>query len=431
MAGDRLFVGGQFSRVGGVDLTAGGRRRHHGCGGPGCGLRLRGKAERRQQPHPAHGCARKRAVQVRVGRRRRADPANPRAPRQPGASAGARRDHDPNGPRHAAEGPRASIPASSRSSGCRCPPAETALRVVELLATGTSGGAQEHVSTWSPGSIRCATTYPCCRCRTGPPSAGSSRRASRSASSTTCRRRGDRGGRRAPRGRQGGRRPQPHVPRRGHRHAGGVVARRDGPPPAAGRRDGPLVSRVRSDEDRELVRRLTPKMDHLIAVSRAIVRKIEDEGRVGAPISLIYNGVDLDPLRPSPRSCCTLQRRVPDRAGRAARRGRRAARAGEGPPDAARGVARVLAAVPDAHLLIVGEGSRREALEAQARRSGCGSAALRSVTSPAAATTSRPSPPPSTSPCCRATARRRASRSSRPWRSRARSSPPPSAGSPR
>jgi len=34
-------------------------------------------------------------------------------------------------------------------------------------------------------------------------------------------------------------------------------------------------SRIRSDEDRALLRRLTPKMDHLIAVSRAIVRKIE------------------------------------------------------------------------------------------------------------------------------------------------------------
>ncbi len=31
-------------------------------------------------------------------------------------------------------------------------------------------------------------------------------------------------------------------------------------------------SRVRSDEDRDLVRRLTPRMDHVIAVSRAFVR---------------------------------------------------------------------------------------------------------------------------------------------------------------
>ena len=37
-------------------------------------------------------------------------------------------------------------------------------------------------------------------------------------------------------------------------------------------------SRVRSDEDRELLRRLTPTMDRLIAVSRAIVDKIEARG---------------------------------------------------------------------------------------------------------------------------------------------------------
>jgi len=67
---------------------------------------------------------------------------------------------------------------------------------------------------------------------------------------------------------------------------------------AAGRRRPFVVgtvhsSRVRSEEDRALVRALTPRMDHLVAVSRAIVRKIEDEGRTDAPISLIYNGVDL------------------------------------------------------------------------------------------------------------------------------------------
>ena len=80
----------------------------------------------------------------------------------------------------------------------------------------------------------------------------------------------------------------------------------------AGRRR-PLVvgtvhsSRVRSDVDRDLVRRLTPRMDHLVAVSRAIVRKLEDEGRVGAPISLIYNGIDLARYE-APEVCCTLQR---------------------------------------------------------------------------------------------------------------------------
>src|SRR5207244_2655993 len=76
---------------------------------------------------------------------------------------------------------------------------------------------------------------------------------------------------------------------------------------AAGRRRPFVVgtvhsSRIRSEKDRDLLRRLTPRMDHLVAVSRAIVRKLADEGRVGAPISLIYNGVDL--ARYSEQAAC-------------------------------------------------------------------------------------------------------------------------------
>ena len=124
-------------------------------------------------------------------------------------------------------------------------------------------------------------------------------------------------------------------------------------------------SRVRSDEDRELVRRLTPKMDHLVAVSRAIVRKLEDEGRVGAPISLVYNGVDLARYD-EPRSCCTLHGEFPipvdaPIVGVVAR-----LEPEKGHPTLLDAWPAVLAAVPDAHLLIVGEGSQREALEAQA-----------------------------------------------------------------
>src|SRR5258706_12832533 len=64
-------------------------------------------------------------------------------------------------------------------------------------------------------------------------------------------------------------------------------------------------SRVRSHEDRELLRHLTPEMDQLIAVSRSIERKIADEHRTGAPVRLIYKGADLqryDHQRPY----CTL-----------------------------------------------------------------------------------------------------------------------------
>jgi glycosyltransferase involved in cell wall biosynthesis len=124
-------------------------------------------------------------------------------------------------------------------------------------------------------------------------------------------------------------------------------------------------SRVRSEADRALMRRLTPHMDRLIAVSKAIVAKIEAEGRTGAPVEMIYNGVDLDRYSET-EACCTL----PEEYGFA-----------EGTPlvgvvarlEPEKGHAtlldawpKVLAKVPNARLLIVGEGSQRELLEAQA-----------------------------------------------------------------
>ena len=124
-------------------------------------------------------------------------------------------------------------------------------------------------------------------------------------------------------------------------------------------------SRIRSEEDRDLIRRLTPRMDHLVAVSRAIVRKLEDEGRVGAPISLIYNGVDL--ARYSEQGACpTLlsEYLIPAGApivGVVAR-----LEAEKGHPTLLEAWPAVLGAAPDAHLLVVGEGSQRELLEAQA-----------------------------------------------------------------
>jgi glycosyltransferase involved in cell wall biosynthesis len=123
-------------------------------------------------------------------------------------------------------------------------------------------------------------------------------------------------------------------------------------------------SRIRTDEDRALVRRLTPRMDHLIGVSTSIVHKIADEGRVGAPVTLIYNGVDLqryDHQEP----CCTLREEygLPAEGpivGVVAR-----LEAEKGHPTLIDAWPHVLAEFPDATLLIVGEGSRREALEAQ------------------------------------------------------------------
>jgi glycosyltransferase involved in cell wall biosynthesis len=124
-------------------------------------------------------------------------------------------------------------------------------------------------------------------------------------------------------------------------------------------------SRVRSEADKALMRRLTPEMDRLIAVSKAIAAKIQAEGRTGAPVELVYNGVDLEKYSQT-EACCTL----PEEYGFP-----------EGTPlvgvvarlEPEKGHATlldawpaVLAKVPDARLLIVGEGSQRELLEAQA-----------------------------------------------------------------
>jgi glycosyltransferase involved in cell wall biosynthesis len=125
-------------------------------------------------------------------------------------------------------------------------------------------------------------------------------------------------------------------------------------------------SRVRSSDDQVLLAGLTPHMDRLIAVSRSIERKLRHEGRDVIPVDLIYNGVDLqryDHQEP----CCTL----PDEYGMepgsqivgvVAR-----LEPEKGHPTLFDAWPIVVRAVPDSYLLVVGEGSRRDALEAQAR----------------------------------------------------------------
>jgi glycosyltransferase involved in cell wall biosynthesis len=142
---------------------------------------------------------------------------------------------------------------------------------------------------------------------------------------------------------------------------------------AATGRARPLVistvhsSRVRSSEDRELLRALTPQMDRLIAVSSAIVGKILGEQRAGAPVSLIRNGVDL--VRYAHQEpCCTLREEYGMAAdaqivGVVAR-----LEPEKGHPTLLEAWPDVLKSVPSAWLLVIGEGSRREALEAQARQ---------------------------------------------------------------
>jgi glycosyltransferase involved in cell wall biosynthesis len=125
-------------------------------------------------------------------------------------------------------------------------------------------------------------------------------------------------------------------------------------------------SRVRSEEDRQTLRDLTPHMDQLIAVSRMIEKKIHDEGRTSAPVRLIYNGVDLSRYD-HPDRCSTLPTEYGMEPGSRVVGVVARLEPEKGHPTLIAAWPQVLRAVPDAYLLIVGEGSRRETLEAQAR----------------------------------------------------------------
>jgi glycosyltransferase involved in cell wall biosynthesis len=128
-------------------------------------------------------------------------------------------------------------------------------------------------------------------------------------------------------------------------------------------------SRIRSVDDRDVLRRLTPHMDRLIAVSRSIVGKLGREGRTGAPVSLIYNGVDLERYDHQ-EAHCTLPEDYgfpPDVpvTGVVAR-----LEPEKGHATLVEAWPMVLDRVPEARLLIVGEGSLRASLEARCRALG-------------------------------------------------------------
>jgi glycosyltransferase involved in cell wall biosynthesis len=125
-------------------------------------------------------------------------------------------------------------------------------------------------------------------------------------------------------------------------------------------------SRVRSAEDREQLRRLTPHIDQLIAVSRSIERKIQDEGRATTRMRMIYNGVDLDRYDHQ-EPCCTLRDDYGMEPGSQIVGVVARLEPEKGHPTLIEAWPLVLRSVPDAYLLIVGEGSRREELERQVR----------------------------------------------------------------
>jgi glycosyltransferase involved in cell wall biosynthesis len=124
-------------------------------------------------------------------------------------------------------------------------------------------------------------------------------------------------------------------------------------------------SRVRSADDRETLRCLTPEIDQLIAVSKSIVAKIADERPGLAPVRLIYNGVDLTRydqqapntelrdifgIEPGSKVVGVVARLEPEK----------------GHQTLIDAWPHVLRSVPDAYLMIVGEGSMRDALEMRA-----------------------------------------------------------------
>jgi glycosyltransferase involved in cell wall biosynthesis len=125
-------------------------------------------------------------------------------------------------------------------------------------------------------------------------------------------------------------------------------------------------SRIRSVEDRAAIAALTPEMDRVIAVSRMIVEKITAERGVSIPFSLVYNGVDLERYDHQ-EPCCTLREEYGMEA--SARIVGVVARLEpeKGHRTLLEAWPQVLRRCPEAYLLVVGEGSQREPLEQLAR----------------------------------------------------------------
>ncbi len=128
-------------------------------------------------------------------------------------------------------------------------------------------------------------------------------------------------------------------------------------------------SRVRSPEDRAELRRLTPCIDLLVAVSHAIVQKIRHEEREGSPVRLVYNGVDLhryDHQEP----CCTLREEYGIEEGAPIVGVVARLEPEKGHRTLLDAWPQVLRSVPTACLIVVGEGSLLTELVWQARELG-------------------------------------------------------------
>ena len=121
-------------------------------------------------------------------------------------------------------------------------------------------------------------------------------------------------------------------------------------------------SRFRSPADRELLERITPKINRLIAVSDAIVEKLVAEGRDTTAISRVYNGVDLERFdEATGGEAIRAELDIPADAPLAVVVGRLEPEKGH--PTLIEAWPVVHHHFPSAHLLVVGEGSERDRLE--------------------------------------------------------------------
>jgi glycosyltransferase involved in cell wall biosynthesis len=124
-------------------------------------------------------------------------------------------------------------------------------------------------------------------------------------------------------------------------------------------------SRVRSPADTALLASLTPSIDRLIVPSDSIARKVRADGREGARFAVIPNGVDLSRFA-TPAPVCSLrdELRIGPDAPMVGVVARLAPEKGHRHLVAA--MPAILEAEPDAWLVIVGEGAEADALQAQA-----------------------------------------------------------------
>jgi glycosyltransferase involved in cell wall biosynthesis len=121
-------------------------------------------------------------------------------------------------------------------------------------------------------------------------------------------------------------------------------------------------SRFRSPADRELLERITPKINRLIAVSDAIVEKLVAAGRDTTAISRIYNGVDLERFdEATGGEAIRAEFGIPANAPLAVVVGRLEPEKGH--PTLIEAWPVVHHHFTSAHLLVVGEGSERDRLE--------------------------------------------------------------------